>query len=388
MVSTHTQQYITDFVPNTADGKSPLAMLAKTCETIGLPDVPLMKKSPALSSDGKSSMGASPDLSLKGKSESPNDKKRERCSPRATPSTSKSEPLTSTSMPALTAVGKAPFGALGFHTAFPFYPGATMMNPFAMHTAAFPGFGMAHAPQAYMNARVPCPAAIMRQPCITPGCSTCSTPGPSATDMFANPLFSAYAAMMPTVSGASGPAGISSYQALLASAAAAASANAAAVASCTPSVTTPTPGSVSSSCSSSSHVKHTCSWMDSTTGMCGKQFATTDELTNHMKNHAIASVNISSTAPSPVPSSSSSVSMSTPDKISNGKMSSSAGNTPNMRFNPYGKSVAPGMMAPAGAAVAAAAAAAAGMPSMTPMAFNPMALHAMYAQRMMTMPHP
>lgn len=55
--------------------KSPLAMLKKTCETIGLADAP-RRTTPVERRDGDK------------KSESPSDKKKDR-SPRATPTTSK-----------------------------------------------------------------------------------------------------------------------------------------------------------------------------------------------------------------------------------------------------------------------------------------------------------
>ena len=68
----------------------------------------------------------------------------------------------------------------------PFYPTAAGMMPFSM-----PSF----FPMAPFMGRVPCPSALMRTPCVTPGCTSCS---PDMAAAFANPLFSAYAAMMPT----------------------------------------------------------------------------------------------------------------------------------------------------------------------------------------------
>ncbi|ULT93712.1 hypothetical protein L3Y34_003299 [Caenorhabditis briggsae] len=44
MTSSSSSQYITDYTPTTAEpGKSPLALLAKTCETIGLPEGSMKK---------------------------------------------------------------------------------------------------------------------------------------------------------------------------------------------------------------------------------------------------------------------------------------------------------------------------------------------------------
>lgn len=93
------------------------------------------------------------------------------------------------------------------------------------------------------------------------------------------------------------------------------------------------------SAASTGNSKHTCNWVEST-GLCGKQFTSAEELATHMK---------AAHAPSP-PSSAT-----TPDSKSNTKH----------RFHPYAKT----------------------MPTMPMAPFNPM-LHAMYAQRMMGMPHP
>uniref|UniRef100_A0A1I7WMQ9 C2H2-type domain-containing protein n=1 Tax=Heterorhabditis bacteriophora TaxID=37862 RepID=A0A1I7WMQ9_HETBA len=300
MVSTHSQ-YITDFTPSSTmeAGKSPLAMLAKTCETIGLPDTP-SKKSPA---DKKE---PSPETK---KVDSPSDRRKER-SPRATPSTSKAEPNTSTTFPGL----PKPSFPLGFPPAMPFPFGYPTMMPYPM--PAFPTFPMAH----FMG-RVPCPSALLQRPCVTPGCTSCSAPD-MMSSFAAHPLFSAYTSMMPSASSASSlPA---SYQSLLAASAASATA---------------------------SQSKHTCSWVESS-GICGKQFNTADDLASHVK---------SAHTPSP-PSSASSV---TPDTS---KTPLSRPGFP--RFHPYSKpSSLPMPMAPI-------------------MSF-PSAIQAMYTQRLMSsIPHP
>ncbi|CAJ0594136.1 unnamed protein product [Cylicocyclus nassatus] len=314
MVSTHSQ-YITDFTPSSSmeAGKSPLAMLAKTCETIGLPDTP-SKKSP---SDRKEEVK---------KSESPAERRKER-SPRATPtSTARVEPTaTTTTFPGL----PKPTFPLGFSPTMPFsFPYAMM--PYAM---PFPSFAMPFS----MAPRPPCPSLMMQRPCVTPGCTSCSQ------DMLASfathPLFSAYSSMMPSASSSSMlPA---SYQALLASSVGAST------------VTLPSTSGSSTLTSSkpSTQPKHTCSWVEST-GICGKQFSTADDLATHVKQvHT----------PSP-PSSASSTSAA----ADSSKTPLSRPSLP--RFHPYSK---PATLP---------------MPPMMPF---PSALQAMYAQRLMsTMPHP
>ncbi|CAD6199869.1 unnamed protein product [Caenorhabditis auriculariae] len=347
-------QYITDFTPSTMEpGKSPLAMLAKTCETIGLPDTP-SKKSPEARKDEKKAETA-PSKSSK--------------SPRNTPA-SKEPTLTYPGLP-------KPAFPMGMPAMpFPFYPS---MMPYPMPFGAFP------MPGGAPFGRMPCPFAMMRQPCMTPGCTQClptsaaaaaaaaaaasgCTPEMMAT-FASHPLFSAYAAMMPSVSGASA---MPSYQSLLAASAAAAAASASAASTSTtnsaPSATTSTPAASTTSASTPvAAPKHSCNWMEAT-GMCGKKFSSEEDLANHVK---------SIHTPSP-PSSANSV---TPD-LTKTPTSSRPTTSAAYRFNPYAKpttSSAPTMpsMPPM-------------MPPMGPMMpFNVNALQAMYTQRLMSsMPHP
>ncbi|VDL67400.1 unnamed protein product, partial [Nippostrongylus brasiliensis] len=94
--------------------------------------------------------------------------------------------------------------------------------------------------------------------------------------------------------------------------------------------------------------KHVCSWVESS-GICGKQFTSADELASHVKQQHTPSPP-SSTAP---------------------ELGKTPVARPNMpRFHPYSK--------PSSAALP--------LPPMMPF---PSALQAMYAQRLMsTMPHP
>ncbi|XGW28671.1 hypothetical protein V3C99_008452 [Haemonchus contortus] len=309
MVSTHSQ-YITDFTPTSSvePGKSPLAMLAKTCETIGLPDTP-SKKSPSEKKDDVK------------KADSPSDRKKER-SPRATPTATRVDPVTSTTFPGL----PKPTFPLGFSPglAFPFpYP----MMPYTM---SFPSF-----PMPFSVARPPCPSMLMQRPCVTPGCTSCSSD--MLSSFAAHPLFSTYSSMMPSPSSTSMlPA---SYQSLLAT-------SAGPSASTIPSTSA---ASAATASKSSTHGKHMCSWVE-TTGICGKQFATADELAMHVKQ--LHTPSPPSSAPSAAP------------EVS--KTPLSRNSLP--RFHPYSKPTT--------------------LP-MPPMMPFPSALQAMYAQRIMsTMPHP
>ncbi|EYB97496.1 hypothetical protein Y032_0140g2177 [Ancylostoma ceylanicum] len=312
MVSTHSQ-YITDFTPTSSveAGKSPLAMLAKTCETIGLPDTP-SKKSPTEKKDEVK------------KAESPADRRKER-SPRATPTTTaRVEPTASTTtFPGL----PKPTFPLGFSPTLPF----SFPYPMMPYTMPFPSFPMPFS----MTARPPCPSMLLQRPCVTPGCTSCSPD--MLTSFAAHPLFSTYSSMMPSASSASMlPA---SYQTLLASSAGTSAA----------SVPSTSGTSTTTTSKPSSQAKHTCSWVEST-GICGKQFASADDLASHVKQvHT----------PSP-PSSASSVAA---------DVSKTPLSRPSLpRFHPYSKP------------------AALPMPPMMPF---PSALQAMYAQRLMsTMPHP
>ncbi|KAF1756706.1 hypothetical protein GCK72_013160 [Caenorhabditis remanei] len=355
MVSTHSSQYITDFTPTTAEpGKSPLALLAKTCETIGLPENSSSKKSgsPQEKKDEKPSSSSHRFGSLDHHQQQQSKKS---ASPRSTPQ-SKEPTLTFPGLPK----PQFPMGMPGM--GFPFFN--PMMSPYQM-PGCFPGaFPMAHG---FMGAqRMPCPFAMMRQPCANPGCMQCPSSsnavksGQMNAEMMAqfaaHPLFSMYAQMMPNMTGVP-PA---SYQALLAaSAAASSSASNMPTDYSKPSTSTATsepktvsPKSPATSKPKSSTAKYQCNWVDSDVP-CGKSFEDESELTNHVKkSHA------------PSPSSSASSEQST----SGGKAARSATSTP-QRFNPYGKAMAPQMMLPPGM-------------SMNPMVL-PFSLQAMYSNRLM-----
>ncbi|CAB3406045.1 unnamed protein product [Caenorhabditis bovis] len=309
-------KYITDFKSSSMEpGKSPLALLAKTCETIGLPETP-SKKSPS-------------DLSNKN-----TDKKvdvKPKTSPRSTPA-SKEPTMTFPGLP------KPPFPMGMPPMPFPFF------NPMMPYPMAFPG-----AFPGFMG-RMPCPFAMMRQPCMTPGCTQCiptsSSAGPTPEMMaqFAtHPLFSAYAGMMPTVSGSSG---MPSYQSLLAAAAGA-----------TPATPKQSPAQPSESTPSTQ--KHQCLWAQPN-GTCGKTFESQEALNEHVK---------SVHTPSP-PSSASSAPKSESPKITKTPTSRPSSSASQVRFNPYAKPT---------------------MPTMNPMSMPmlPFPLQAMYTQRLMSsMPHP
>lgn len=373
MVSTHSSQYITDFTPVPAEpGKSPLALLAKTCETIGLPEGSGSKKSASSSPQEKKddakihhhhrSLMMDQQQSTKQSSKS---------SPRSTPQ-SKEPTLTFPGLPKPSfPMGMPPMGfnpffnpmmAAAAHYQMPMgFPGAFPMGPagFAMGAAA--------------ANRMPCPFAMMRQPCQNPACLQCPSSsnavknGQMSAEMMAqfaaHPLFSMYAGMMPGVP-------TSSYQALLAASASAAAASAATSPtdysmSSKPSTSTPstseakpskTPPASSKTPQKSSATptksRFQCNWVDSDVA-CGKVFEEESELTNHVKKmHA--------------PSPSSSSTSSEPSTSTTGKAPRSSTTTP-QRFNPYGKPVVPTMVPPMG----------------MNMNLLPFSLQAMYGSRLM-----
>ncbi|PIC32351.1 hypothetical protein B9Z55_012713 [Caenorhabditis nigoni] len=347
MTSSSSSQYITDYTPTTAEpGKSPLALLAKTCETIGLPEGSMKK-----------TLG-SPHHEKK---ESSHQQKPKAPSPRSTPQ-SKEPTLTFPGLPKPQfPMGMPPMG-------FPFF------NPMMAAHYPFPGA----FPMAPMAQRMPiCPFAMMRQPCANPACMTCpgssngvKNGGQMSAEMMAqfaaHPLFSMYAgAMMPTMTGMPTP---TSYQALLAASAAATSAAAASTPTdfSKPSTSSASPKTSSESKKATSPVptpkrqktpaKFQCNWVDSDVA-CGKSFDEESELTNHVKKTHAPSPSSSSTSSEP--------------STSGGKAARSATSTP-QRFNPYSK---PGAMGP----------------MMTPMGMNmtmnplvlPFSLQAMYSNRLM-----
>lgn len=370
MVSTHSSQYITDFTPTTAEpGKSPLALLAKTCETIGLPEGSSSKKSGASPSDKKDEK-----MNLHhSHSHHHQQQSKQKSSPRSTPQ-SKEPTLT---FPGLPKPSNFPMGmpTMGF----PFFN--PMMSPYQM-PGCFPGaFPMA---PGFMGAqRMPCPFAMMRQPCANPGCIQCPSSssqvksGQMSQEMMAqfaaHPLFSMYAGMMPNMNG---PA---SYQALLAASASAAAAASAASSIPTDYSMTSKPSTSSASATTTSETKRSqsspsakspamksslryqCNWVDSDV-RCGKSFDEETELTNHVKK---------SHAPSPSSSSASSE----PSTSTTGKAARSSTTTTPQRFNPYGKpqvpAAVPQMMAPMGMAM-----------NMNPLVL-PFSLQAMYGNRLM-----
>uniref|UniRef100_A0A0K0DIF2 C2H2-type domain-containing protein n=1 Tax=Angiostrongylus cantonensis TaxID=6313 RepID=A0A0K0DIF2_ANGCA len=298
-------------------GKSPLAMLAKTCETIGLPDT-----------SSKKSISEKKDDGTKKGAESPTERRKER-SPRTTPATNglRGEATSSTStFPGLSKPPQTTFPPLGFSPTLPF-PFPYAMMPYAI---PFPSFAM-----PFTMTRPPCPSMLLQRPCVTPGCTSCS---PDMLSSFAtHPLFSTYSSM-PSVS--SSPILPGSYQNFLISPTTVPS---------TSNSTTSSSSSGISSKSTTSQQKHICSWVEST-GICGKQFVSADDLALHVKQFH---------TPSP-PSSASSA---TAD------VSKTPQTRPNLpRYHPYSK---PNQL------------------PISPMMSFPSALQAMYAQRLMSgMPHP
>ncbi|KJH52702.1 hypothetical protein DICVIV_01163 [Dictyocaulus viviparus] len=296
-------------------GKSPLAMLAKTCETIGLPDTP-----------SKKSLLEKKDDTNKKDIESPTERRKER-SPRTSPSTATSirgeSAASTTTYTGLPKPSQTTFPPVGFSPTLQFPFPYTMM-PYAL---PFPSF-----PMAFSMTRPPCPSMVLQRPCVTPGCTSCS---PDMLNSFAtHPLFSAYCSM-PSVSSAP-----MSYQNFLISPTTVPS---------TSSVTTTSPPTGILSKMSNSQQKHVCSWVEST-GICGKQFGSADDLALHVKQlHT--------------PSPPSNVSSTTADAS---KSQQTRTNLP--RFHPYSK---PNHI------------------PISPMMSFPSALQAMYAQRLMSgMPHP
>ncbi|GMT24472.1 hypothetical protein PFISCL1PPCAC_15769, partial [Pristionchus fissidentatus] len=327
MVSTATSsvssshQYITDYVPITGD-KSPLAMLKKTCETIGLPETPARKC-------GSSS------------SSSPSDKK-------GSPSSTKKENKSSSS-PKGTVTTTFP-SALGFPpmgSSFPFmgFPGMPSFPP-----SMLPSSPMMPSMMSMMGMKPPCPAILMGRQCTQPGCPSCT---PSTSFDSLNPFMNPPA-----------------YQAFLAAAAAAAAAQTPSTSGSLPSTSSSSlslPSTSSSSLSlpstssapstsssfSSSPPKHSCGWSG-----CDKSFSSTDDLTLHLKDHVVPS---SSTPSTPTPSSSS-------DK-SSPKMTSSSSSS--VRYNPYSKPVSLPVSMPS-------------IPSMPPMqmmmGMNPLLMSGLFPQ--------
>ncbi|KAK0398025.1 hypothetical protein QR680_002393 [Steinernema hermaphroditum] len=406
MVSTHSNnQYLSDCLPTNPmdNNKSPLAMLAKTCETIGLPDPPTKKLSSPKSKDcSPASSNASSD---KKDDMSPNSIKAKKDvdskSPRSTSVNDKkvfgSEPSTSMCTqfgPAFPMIsrcfpGMAAFpGATAFAMPFAYPPTGPYMPP----GMPFPG-----AP----GTMPPMPGHHNGRPCVTPGCTTCAPVlAPSSTDMmmmpniaqsffaaYSNPLLAAgmtAATSVPT----SMASQLAVYQSMMAAA-----------------------------CGQN---KNVCSFPDPSgqNGHCGKSFATSDELTAHMKSHMTgatvpSTVSSSPSATTPVNTLNGSVAPAisraeTPKKAraspkAPGIMYNSNATAAAMRFHPYMKNPAAAAAAQMMAASAtsspvalnaamAASMGGAGMPPFgVPMPpFNPAALQAMYAQQrlMGTMPHP
>ncbi|CAL2039385.1 unnamed protein product, partial [Caenorhabditis brenneri] len=191
-------------------GKSPLALLAKTCETIGLPEGSGSKKS-ASSSPQERKDDASKihhhHRSLMMDQQQSSTKQSSKSSPRSTPQ-SKEPTLTFPGLPKPSfPMGMPPMGfnpffnpmmAAAAHYQMPMgFPGAFPVGPagFAMGAAAAKG--------------MPCPFAMMRQPCQNPACLQCPSSSNAAKNgqmsaemvaqFAAHPLFSMYAGIMPGV---------------------------------------------------------------------------------------------------------------------------------------------------------------------------------------------
>lgn len=352
-------------------GKSPLAMLAKTCETIGLPDTPSRKSNKEEkakeihSPSGSSSSGDSKKDDL-----SPTSKKKEGSkSPRHvahSPNIGKKTPITSepsTSTASLSAnlmlnarSGYFPMSFPPLTTGFPAFPYPSMMPGFPTmpsFAGAFPGAG---APNPFMRCPDPltckgCPASMMARPCVTPGCTSCtmhSSTGTPADMMMAfppsffaayNPLMAAGATTLPPTSSSAAQI---AYQNLMAAA-------------------------------SGQTTKHVCNWIESPNGICGKSFPTADELATHMKIAHAPSTSVSS-------STSSSETKSTSPRSSVAPLV----NHTSLRYHPYLKpgGLMPSVTMPNPLGVAPSFPAMPGFPSAA-------ALQAMYTQRLMaTIPHP
>lgn len=329
-------------------GKSPLALLAKTCETIGLPEGS-SKKNGASSSSSPQGKKDEKNHILHHQHHQQQQQSKQKSSPRSTPQ-SKEPTLTFPGLPK----PSFPMGMPGMMQGFPFF------NPMMTAYGCFPGaFPMS---QGFMGAqRLPCPFAMMRQPCANPACVQCPSSSSNAakngqmtaemmSQFAAHPLFSMYAGMMPGVP-------TSSYQALLAASAAASTSAGPTDYSNVASTSKASPQPKPTAQKSQKSAKFPCNWVDSDVP-CGKVFDEENELASHVKKmHA------------PSPSSSASSEQST----STGKASRSSTTTPH-RFNPYGKPVAP---AP---------------PTMQQMGMNmamnplvlPFSLQAMYSNRLMS----
>ncbi|VDD85220.1 unnamed protein product [Enterobius vermicularis] len=236
-------------------GKSPLAMLAKTCETIGLPDTPSRKDKMKDNNNSSHSPSTSSTSGESKKDElSPLQKKKEDSkSPRTTTHSPKtpitSEPSTST---------RANFFPMAFPplgSSFPMFQYPPMMPSFSAIPTFPSGFPTAPSPTSYLR-------------CADPTCKGCppvSTPADMIT-AFSSPFFTSYNPLMAagavTLPPTSRLAFFDSssfsnqsqlaYQNLMAAAA------------------------------SSQTSKHICNWPD-TTGICGKTFNSADELASHMK---------------------------------------------------------------------------------------------------------
>uniref|UniRef100_A0A0N5B0P4 C2H2-type domain-containing protein n=1 Tax=Syphacia muris TaxID=451379 RepID=A0A0N5B0P4_9BILA len=425
-------------------GKSPLAMLAKTCETIGLPDTPSRKSAKddklkdSTTAVNHSPSGSSLSSDSKKDDLSPLQKKKEGSrSPRTTthsPLIGKktpitSEPSTSTApLPTNMLLNQRanffpmPFPSLG--SSFPLFPyppiipGFPAMPAFAPN--AFPATAAtAPSPTTYLRCVDPtckgCP--LMTRSCPTPGCVSCSMHSPvttptvaaaaAAADMitaFSSPFFTSYNPLMAPNAVSLPPTSSSSaqlaYQNLMAAAA----------------------GSQTS--------KHICNWPD-TTGICGKTFNSADELTSHMKvrltahtsavaTAAVTSNNVVSNSCSNSNTANTGNSSATSSNANNCNSINAASNTsaaingtelksispkisttavapaplpsrPSLRYHPYMK---PGAMLPSLTPLSNPLAAAVPSPFALPTFPTTVALQAMYAQQQQqqriitSMPHP
>jgi hypothetical protein len=177
MVSVHSvqqqqppPQYITDFnSPMPSMDKSPLAMLEKTCETIGLPDTPAKKVSPK-TKDSPSSDGKKKDLeTIVTKS------------PRLNPIPSVDKKMMMPGCEPSTSMAAQMFNPNMMQRCFPFPGAAGMQNPMA--GAGPMGYNPAMMAQYMMPQFMPptsMPPMMMTphmpngRPCVQPGCQTCA----------------------------------------------------------------------------------------------------------------------------------------------------------------------------------------------------------------------
>ncbi|CAJ0580374.1 unnamed protein product, partial [Mesorhabditis spiculigera] len=334
--------------------KSPLALLAKTCETIGMPETPVHKKSKKDDSpDGK-------------KSDSPAPKRANgQRSPKMAAKHSAVDPMTAMGLPKGGHPGMFP--PFGFPMGLPMsFPGMMAYPPMG-----YPGFPM----PPYMR----CPSMMLGRPCTNPascpGCSGAASGGQDASALAA--LASGFPGMspfgfpfMPTTSTATSlPA---SYQQMLQAAAAASQATTVSLPSSTSMPSSlPSSSTASSTPSTPSPSQHRCYWALPGAGPCNKAFTSAELLNSHIK--------AAHTSDSPPPKNKSPSPANTTSVSTTSTPASSTASTASSRYHPYSK---PQTTTPTSAAASPMAFP---FPAMGGMSFPAAALQQMqmYQQKMM-----